>query len=58
MSKELEFGTVTLGKADDKTLEAEQLEHLAEMVYMNVQIRTEDQDIINLNKKNRRSPRI
>ena len=31
-------------------MEVEQLEHLAEMVYMSVEIRTEDQDIIDIYK--------
>ena len=35
-------------------MEVEQLEHLAEMVYMSVEIRTEDQDIIDIYKTKRK----
>ena len=55
-SQELEFGNGenTLGKDNGETLEAEQLQHLAEMVYMGVEIRTEDQDILDIDKTKRK----
>ena len=56
VSQELEFGNseYTLGKAGCEPLEAEQLKHQAEKVYMSVEIKTEDQDIINIYKTKRK----
>ena len=50
VSQELKFriGEYTLGKANGETLEAEQLEHWAEMVYRSVVITTVDQNIITI----------
>ena len=53
--QELEFENSkdTLGEAKGETMEVEQLENLAMMVYMSVQIMTEDQDIVYINKTDR-----
>ena len=52
--QELEFENSkdTLGEAKGETMEVEQLD-LAMMVYMSVQIMTEDQDIVYINKTDR-----
>ena len=59
VSQELEFesGEYTLRKADGETLEVEQLECLAEMVYMSVKIRTQNQYIINIHKTEWKVPK-